>query len=198
MSSLVPVLGTLIATAITPGPNNLIVMQAGARGGIAAAGAAILGVLSGSLVLLGFVWVGLGTLIEAVPIFKIVLSLAGGAYLAWLGLSLLLRRSSSSSQEALPSTLLAVAVFQLLNPKAWMLLATAAAAMSDAGSLLVLSVLVVLVTSTCLSLWALAGAAAAHVLAKPRARRLFERSMGAVLALSAAGILVDSLMSPGT
>jgi threonine/homoserine/homoserine lactone efflux protein len=198
MSSVVPVVGALIAAAITPGPNNLIVMQAAARGGVAAAAAAILGVLGGSLVLLVFVWVGLGRLIEAVPIFAIALSLAGGVYLAWLGLSLLLRRSSSPSQATLPSTPLGVAAFQLLNPKAWVLIATAAAAMSDAGDLLVLTILLVLVTSACLVLWALAGAAAAHLLAKPRARGLFERSMGAVLALSAAGMLIDALSSRGT
>ncbi len=197
MSSIVPVVGALFAAASTPGPNNLIVMQAGARGGIVAAAPAILGVLSGSLVLLGFVSLGIGEMIEAVPHFRMALSFAGSTYLAWLGLSLMLRRSSTSSQQALPSTLLGVATFQLLNPKAWMLIVTAAAAMSDTGGLLVLSGLVVLVTSTCLSLWALAGAAAARMLAKPLARRLFERCMGAVLALSAAGIFVDALASQG-
>ncbi len=197
MSSIVPVVGALFAAASTPGPNNLIVMQAGARGGIVAAAPAILGVLSGSLVLLGFVSLGIGEMIEAVPHFRMALSFAGSTYLAWLGLSLMLRRSSTSSQQALHSTLLGVATFQLLNPKAWMLIVTAAAAMSDTGGLLVLSGLVVLVTSTCLSLWALAGAAAARMLAKPLARRLFERCMGAVLALSAAGIFVDALASQG-
>jgi threonine/homoserine/homoserine lactone efflux protein len=197
MSSVLPVLGALVAAAITPGPNNLIVMQAGARGGIAAAGAAILGVVSGSLVLLVLVWVGLDTLIEAMPILEFALGLAGGVYLASLGLSLFLRRRSSISQEALPTTLLGVATFQLLNPKAWMLIATAAAAMSDRGGLLVLIVLVVLVTSTCLSLWALAGAAAARLLAKPRARDVFERSMGVVLALSAVGIVIDAVLRLG-
>ena len=197
MSSVLPVLGALVAAAITPGPNNLIVMQAGARGGIAAAGAAILGVVSGSLVLLVLVWVGLDTLIEAMPVFELALSLAGSAYLALLGLSLFLRRRSSISQEALPTTLLGVATFQLLNPKAWMLIATAAAAMSDRGGLLILIVLVVLVTSTCLSLWARAGAAAARLLAKPRARDVFERSMGVVLALSAVGIVIDAVLRLG-
>ncbi len=197
MSSVLPVLGALVAAAITPGPNNLIVMEAGARGGIAAACAAILGVLSGSLVLLVLVWFGLDTLIEAMPILASVLTLAGGAYLAWLGLSLLLRHRSSTSHKALPSTLLGVATFQLLNPKAWMLIATAVAAISDVGGLLVLSILVVLVTSTCLSLWALAGAVAAQLLQKPRARDVFERSMGAVLALSAAGIVIDALLRQG-
>jgi threonine/homoserine/homoserine lactone efflux protein len=194
MSSALPVIGALVAAAITPGPNNFIVMQASARGGIAAAGTAIIGVLSGSIVLLMFVWIGLGTLIQAAPILGLALSIVGGVYLAWLGLSLLLRPHSSSSQEALPSTLLGVATFQLLNPKAWMLIATAAAAMSDVGGLFVLTMLVVLVTSTCLSLWALVGVAAARILAKPRARDAFERSMGAVLALSAGGILIDALI----
>lgn len=194
MSSALPVIGALVAAAITPGPNNFIVMQAGARGGIAAAGAAIIGVLSGSIVLLMFVWIGLGTLIQAAPILELALSIAGGIYLAWLGLTLLLRPRSSSSQETLPSTLLGIATFQLLNPKAWVLIATAAAAMSDVGGLFALTMLVVLVTSTCLSLWALAGVAAARILAKPRARGAFERSMGAVLALSAGGILIDALL----
>jgi hypothetical protein len=57
-----PVTGVLVIAAITPGPNNFMVMEASARGGAAAAGSVVLGVVLGSLGLLSLVSVGVGSL----------------------------------------------------------------------------------------------------------------------------------------
>lgn len=192
MSSLLPVVGVLFAAAITPGPNNIIVMQAGARG-LAPAIGAVLGVVSGSMLLLVFTWFGFGLATSLVPAFTLILHILCGAYLAWMGFALLTREQTTAADGAIPSTPLGIAIFQLLNPKAWILVAAAVAAMPREKSLVLLVLLMVAVTSACLMLWALAGTAATRLFARPEARRVIDRILGAVLMLSALGIVADAL-----
>lgn len=192
MSSLLPVIGVLFAAAITPGPNNIIVMQAGARGMAPAIGA-VLGVVGGSIMLLIVTWFGFGLATSLVPGFALILHILGGAYLAWLGFALFARDQTMAGDGVVPSTPLGIAVFQLLNPKAWILVAAAVAAMPREKSLALLVFLVAAVTSACLMLWALAGTAATRLFARPEARRVIDRVLGAVLMLSALGIVADVL-----
>jgi threonine/homoserine/homoserine lactone efflux protein len=191
-----PVTGVLVVAAITPGPNNFMVMEASARGGAAAASSVVLGIVLGSLGLLTLVSLGVGSLIHANPRLSLVLSLIGAAYLAWLGASLILRRADTGAGEnrhGMPTSLWGVAMFQLFNPKAWMLITTAVAAIGGAGNVLRLAALIVVISSTCLSIWALAGKASSRWLSRPRARIWFDRTMGALLELSVAGIIFDAL-----
>ena len=50
--------------AITPGPNNAIVMAAGMRGGVTAAYPLIAGVLVGGLIMLAVAWTGSTNLLD--------------------------------------------------------------------------------------------------------------------------------------
>ncbi|WP_129643009.1 LysE family translocator [Peristeroidobacter agariperforans] len=192
MSSLLPVIGVLFAAAITPGPNNIIVMQAGARG-MAPAIRAVLGVVCGSMVLLIFTWFGFGLATSVAPALTLVLHIFCAAYLAWMGVALLTREQTAAADAAVPSNPLGIAAFQLLNPKAWILVATAVAAMPRERSLALLALLMVAVTGACLMLWALAGTAATHFFARPAARRVIDRILGPVLVLSAVGIAAELL-----
>jgi threonine/homoserine/homoserine lactone efflux protein len=191
-----PVIGVLVVAAITPGPNNFMVMEASARGGAAAASSVVLGIVLGSLGLLTLVSLGVGSLIHTYPRLSLVLSLIGAAYLAWLGASLIFRRAGTGvgeNRHGMPTSLCGVAMFQLFNPKAWMLITTAVAAIGGAGNVLRLAALIVVISSTCLSIWALAGTASSRWLSRPRYRIWFDRTMGALLVLSAAGIIFDAL-----
>lgn len=194
MGALVPVIGLLFAAAITPGPNNAIVMEAGARGGIAAALGATLGVVAGSLVLLALVWLGVGAAMQAWPGLQIALGIGGGAYLAWLGLALLRAAGSApdASTQVLPATVPGIAVFQLMNPKAWVLVTTAAAAMPAEDDIVTLAVLIPVVTGLCLTAWGAAGAVFSQLLSRRVARRRFDRIMGALMAVFALRIAIDS------
>jgi threonine/homoserine/homoserine lactone efflux protein len=175
----------------------MIVMEAGAKAGFTAAARMMLAVVAGSLLVLVLVWLGVGGAIAAWPALETALGIGGGAYLGWLGIRLLLRGEANAdgAPSALPMTMLGVTGFQLLNPKGWILVTTAAAAMPQAGGLFTLAILIVLVTSTCLALWAVAGAASSRVLARSGRRRWFDRAMGVLLAVSAIGIVVDSVVA---
>ena len=200
MDALPAVAGFIAVAVITPGPNNFIVMAAAARGGFVAAVPAIAGVVAGSLVLLALAWAGADAAFEAAPPLRPALKLAGAAYLAWLG-ALLIHRSRSRSRDDLesgaghlPSMALGVAGFQLLNPKSWVLILTAAAALSGEAEPLpafaALAATLAALSLLCLTLWASAGAAIAGWLRRPTARAWFEGAMGGLLIGSAVWLLV--------
>ena len=85
METLIAVIAVLGVGAVTPGPNNFMVMAAGARGGLPAAAPVIGGVIAGGLVLLALAWSGVAAALESAPRLRLVLTSGGAAYLAWLG-----------------------------------------------------------------------------------------------------------------
>ncbi len=195
MSSILAVVSIITVTAITPGPNNFIVMAAASRGGLTSVLPTIAGVVGGSLFLLAIIWMGVGTIFETEPQMRPMLRIAGATYLVWLGVLLVWRanrrdqRTDGESGMILPDTLLGVATFQLLNPKSWVLVLTATAAMSDTPSgLIILAALIAVVTTSCLTLWAWVGSAIAAWLVDPGLRRGFNTVMGLLL-IGSAGML---------
>lgn len=197
MSSLAAVLMVLIVGAITPGPNTFMVMQAGASRGLVAAGATMFGVLLGSFALLAIAWSSIGLVATAFPAFTLVLGLCGSGYLGWLGVLLVRGEGNGGSAvtPSLPSSTLGVALFQMVNPKAWLLIATAIAAMpSNAGGAVTLAVLMVCVTGLCLGPWAIAGAWLSQLLMRADARRRFDMAMGLLLLGSASALLFDAIV----
>ena len=153
------------------------------------------GVIAGSVLLLLIVWTGAGALFDAEPGLRAALTLAGCLYLAWLGLGLMRRRPANGApRPALPSTAAGLAVFQLLNPKSWIMVTTATAAVNaqaaDLAGLAALTAIFVVVPASCLSIWALAGTALTRFMQDAQHGRWFDRAMGGVLIASAALLLL--------
>ena len=194
MESLIAVAGLLFVAAITPGPNNTIVLAAAARSGLPGAVPSIAGVLAGSLALLALVWAGAGALFTAAPVFRHLLLAAGALYLVWLGGDLIWRSGDTGdAPRPLPGTTLGIAAFQILNPKSWVLVTTASVAMAGSTAGMDglsgfgrLAALMLVIPGACLTLWALAGVAIAERLRRRSTRRWFDRAMGCLLILSAA------------
>ena len=196
MEQLLAVVGLLIVSAITPGPNNFIVLTAARHGGLIAALPPMLGVIGGSLVLLVLVWSGAAIAFEHVPFLSSIFAILGACYVGGLGLVLLHQASrqeggdGSEHAAGLPKTAFGLAVFQLLNPKAWALVATATTAASRASfGFFVLAALMPLICGICLILWASFGSAIAGLLRDEPARRWFDRLMGLLLIALAALLL---------
>ncbi len=89
MEDLIAAAGALVAAALTPGPNNFVVMRAAARGGLIRALPPIAGIVLGSLALLAVVAAGAGAAFEAEPRLEPALAIAGCLYLVYLGIRLL-------------------------------------------------------------------------------------------------------------
>ncbi|WP_161966068.1 LysE family translocator, partial [Steroidobacter cummioxidans] len=95
MLALLSVAGLVAVAAITPGPNNFVVMHVAARAGIVRALPVIAMIVLGSIVLLTLATTGAGTVLEARPALARALTIAGCLYLSWMGISLLLARDQA-------------------------------------------------------------------------------------------------------
>jgi len=104
-----------------PGPGTFALLTSTGKGGFRAGAAATLGLIVGDQVLLWLAVAGVAALLAAYPaVFKAV-QLAGAAYLAWIGLRLLLARGDGGASPVRiePHHYARQAfVITLLNPKA--------------------------------------------------------------------------------
>ncbi|WP_322613262.1 LysE family transporter [Dermacoccus abyssi] len=88
-----------VLIVLLPGPNSLFVATTAAKVSRAAGWRAALGVFIGDGVLMVMAVLGAGTLLAGGSVFFRLLTLAGGAYLAWLGFGLI-RQGIALRREA--------------------------------------------------------------------------------------------------
>lgn len=199
MARLIALAGLLCVAAITPGPNNLVVLRAAGHAGIRAAVPAITGIVLGGLLLLALTALGAGAAFAAHPSLKLWIGAVGSLYLAWLGVSLcaggLAPRHSAAAlaEPALPAGTLGLIGFQFLNPKSWVMVLTVLATLpaTTLRDYLPLAGLFVLIPTLCLLLWASLGAWLARWLVRPVVRRGVDIVMGVLLVVCAGLLLIE-------
>jgi threonine/homoserine/homoserine lactone efflux protein len=175
-------------SSITPGPNNFMLLASGVNFGFRRTLPHMAGVAIGFLWLLLAVGSGLGTLLTLYPPLHLVLKVAGGAYLLFLAWKIASARSLSDGRraEAKPLTFLQAAMFQWVNPKAWVMAVTAMAVYADPAqpwlSVILVAVTFALVNAPCISSWALFGVTMRKFLSDPVRLKWFNIAMGLALA----------------
>ncbi|HVW67478.1 MAG TPA: LysE family transporter, partial [Steroidobacteraceae bacterium] len=117
----------------------------------------------------------------------------GAAYLLYLGVKLLGSGPAGADSSHRPVTFLEAAVFQFLNPKAWVMTLTAATLFlphelgAIAAGVYMLAIMVVM-TMPCIAVWALFGSSLRRFLARPASRTGFNAAMA--VALVATGVIM--------
>lgn len=202
MNSWIGIAGFLLVAAVTPGPNNLVVMRKASLAGLYTTLPAIAAVVAGGIALLALVMAGVGMLYMAWPALPLLITVAGCAYLAWLGLDLVARTfithatDAPAQPSALPDSVAGLFAFQFLNPKGWIMLLTAASAATamptDGNAFLRLAGLFVLVSVPGLLAWSGFGSLMTRQLRRPGARRWFDRLTGGLLLASALLLFLDT------
>ena len=97
-------------------------------------GTVLLGVAAGMGLMMFVVAFGLGSLILNNPIILIGVKWCGAAFLCWLAWKIATAHGPSASSGARPIGFLGAAAFQWINPKSWLVCASAAATFLDRGS----------------------------------------------------------------
>ncbi len=192
MDALIAIAGIVVAGAITPGPNNFVVMRAGARAGLRGALPAVAGVVLGTLTLLGVVVAGAGAAFAVHPQLRTAVAAGGCLYLSCLGARLIAASFGENALHktcAIESGFFALLGLQFLNPKAWVMVLTAAAATRAFAPL---AVLFTAVPAICLLFWASLGSLLSESLRRRRIRAWFDRVMGGLLVASAALLLLET------
>lgn len=183
------------ATSITPGPNNLMLLASGVNFGFRRTIPHMLGIAAGFLSLLLAVGFGLGVLMETTPWLYVALKAAGGAYLLYLAWRIAFSRALGEAKAgARPLSFAGAALFQWVNPKAWVMALAAMAAYTSAEhytwSILLVGIVFTAVNLPSVSAWAGFGTALRSWLADPRRLRGFNLAMGVLLVLSLWPMLV--------
>jgi threonine/homoserine/homoserine lactone efflux protein len=190
METLLPLLGFVIVSTVTPGPNNLMVLTSGANFGLSRTLPHILGIALGFPVLLIAMGLGLGFVFEAYPVLHRILKYVAFAYLLWIAWQITQAgRPETGESGARPLTLLQAAAFQWVNPKAWALMFGAMALfMTDGGNKVVeIGLIALFFGLACVPngvAWALFGQAIARFLEDDRQRHWFNIGMAALLVVS--------------
>jgi threonine/homoserine/homoserine lactone efflux protein len=125
---LLALVGFAVVSSITPGPNNMMLLASGVNFGMRRTMPHMMGVCMGFTLMLVIVGLGLGAVIMTVPLLHTVLKYGSGAYLLWLAWSLATSGGLGGSQTgARPMRFIEAALFQWINPKAWVMAVTAMA-----------------------------------------------------------------------
>ena len=196
VEQILPLMGFIIVMTVTPGPNNFMLLASGANFGFRRSIPHILGITLGCQVLLVAVALGLGSLLlawpQALDVLRVLCVLIL-FYLAWL----LVRPGSSSSdpeKRPRPLTLLEAALFQWVNPKAWMMIIAVVTTYTQAGnmatSLLIIAALFAVLGIPMISVWNLFGVSLQRWLSDPLRARAFNWLMAVLLLASLYPIVV--------
>ncbi|MGB2246556.1 MAG: LysE family translocator [Alcanivorax sediminis] len=182
-------IGFVTVMTATPGPNNLMLMASGANAGFRRSLPHIFGIAIGCQVILVCVALGLGQLLSQFPQAINVLRAGGAAYLLYLSWQLL--RSDGiqgNNAQAKPFTFFQAALFQWVNPKAWMMILTGVATFTDPTdfsiSVAIVAGAFLLIGLPLISSWSLFGALLKQWLNEGSRLALFNRTMALLLVAS--------------
>ncbi len=185
-----------VVAAVTPGPSNVMLTATGAQAGVLRGLPCLLGVAVGMGAMMMLVPLGLGGVVLAHPAALATLHWAGAAFLLWLAWKIATSPPELDAAAARePVGFVGAATFQWINPKSWLVAASAASTFLDprAGGAVAqasaLGGLFVLAALPSCFVWLAFGAGAQRVLRTHRRLRVFNLAMGALLALSVLMIL---------
>jgi threonine/homoserine/homoserine lactone efflux protein len=179
-----------LVAAVTPGPSNVMVLAAGARAGLRGGLPCLAGVVAGMALLIGAAALGLGGVITALPDVLVLLRWGGAALLLWLAWKIASAPPMAAGARADAVGFWQAFAFQWINPKSWIVGASAAATYgasaaggTPARALLMGALFAAAAAPSCL-LWLAAGGTLQRALTDARRARVFNAVMGALLAAS--------------
>jgi threonine/homoserine/homoserine lactone efflux protein len=175
-----------LVTSITPGPNNTMLLASGVNFGFRRTLPHLSGISAGVVLLMLSVGVGLGEAFVHFPVLYTVLEAVSVAYLlvlAWkIGTSGELKLKSG---ERRPMRFHEAMAFQWVNPKAWMMVLTAATTIhlnqSFGMNAVAMAAVFYVIGFPCICVWAGFGTAMREVLSNPKRLRIFNLAMALLL-----------------
>lgn len=186
-----------LAASISPGPVNIVALGAGARHGLRPAMRHVTGATLGFILLLVLIGLGLHEVLRHWPSLAVALHWAGVLFLLYMAWKLARDDGAlGEGRDTHAPSLLRGAAMQWLNPKAWLACVAGIGAFVGQGETALLgqfSLIYLVICYLSLGCWALAGSLIRSYLDNPRRLRLFNRSLAALLVLSALYLMQGSV-----
>lgn len=188
----------VIIMSITPGPNNLLLASSGVNVGLRRSMPMSIGVSIGSSVQCLIALTAFGWLFRWIEAVRLPLALLGCAYLLWLAFVLYQSSTPRAKEQTFqPMSFLQMALFQWVNPKAWLMALNIAVLFGSVESAwhhyIGLSALVAMVNYPCIFIWLALGDRLKNVLCQPRQLKLFNLGMALLMGFTALWLLFDEL-----
>ncbi len=186
-----------LATSITPGPNNVMIMASGANHGFRKSIPHLLGIDLGFPIMMIAIGLGAGQLFQQTPSVFAGLKIVGTCYLAYLAYKIATAPVQNfDSKKAKPMSFIQAALFQWVNPKAWIMCIGAVVTYTVAeGSyftqVLTIALLFFVFGSPCTITWLWFGSSLKRLLSQPDYLRRFNLLMGLLLMTSLLPVLSD-------
>jgi len=193
-----PLLTYMATMSVTPGPNNLMLAASGVNFGFRRTLPHMLGISIGvgiQIVLVAGLLAWVMTWLDAL---RLPLVFVGCAYLFWLAWRQAGAGQPGNSEKSRPLGFFGAALFQWVNPKAWMMVLNAAILFLPHGNwtaVLWMAAMSIFVNLPCIAVWAFAGDKLRITLRDPRALRVFNYTMATLLAATALWIVVDEFLA---
>lgn len=118
----------------SPGPNNMLLMASGAQFGVRRTVPHSLGIACGFPILVLIVGLGLGEVFNRFPMVKPVMLYGACAYFLYMAYRLLGLKFNDLETRARPMSFIEGALFQVINPKAWVLAVGMISVFVEAGA----------------------------------------------------------------
>jgi threonine/homoserine/homoserine lactone efflux protein len=179
-----------VAAAGTPGPSNALLTATGANVGVLRGLPCLFGVTIGMGLMMFVVAFGLGSVILDHPMILKGVKWCGAAVLCWLAWKIATAGRARAIAGGPPVGFAGAAAFQWINPKSWLVCASATATFLEAGAGSALGqsaafgLTFMLASLPSCFPWLAFGAVLQRFLRSERALRIFNGAMGALLAAS--------------
>jgi len=113
-----------MTTTLSPGPNNILVLSSGLTYGYKKTIPHMLGVIIGFPLMVILIGLGAGIVFERFPFVLVALKYIGIVYLLWMAYKIATATNNyevEEKQKSKPFTFIQSALFQWVNPKAWIM-----------------------------------------------------------------------------
>ena len=180
----------------TPGPNNAMLTASGIKFGFKRTLPHLIGIPVGHVIQITLVCFGLGTLFQKYPFIQFYLKWLCFFYLLYLGWKIFGSLSNNEKETGRPLKLYEAALFQFINPKAWVVALTAATAFFPNGENFFIATAFVAVTApfVCfpsICLWAIFGSSIKSIIKNTKIKKIIEYLLAVLLLATAVIIVID-------
>ncbi|MFI8480235.1 LysE family translocator [Pseudomonas sp. NPDC078700] len=192
MESTLPFLLFAFVAAITPGPTNILVLSFCSRRGLSATVPVIISACIAAAAIVLAVGLGVGETLLRFPLVQQIMAWTAVLWLTWLAWQIFQSPPPSLDAPALPDkglTPLSAAFLQVVNPKVWMMAVAVVSVFVGEGDkrmqVMLLSLIFLLTSLPCMTLWALLGQGSARVFRSPQGLKRMNQILALMLLASA-------------
>ena len=181
---------------VTPGPNNAMLTASGIKFGFKKTLPHLIGIPFGHVIQITLVCFGVGTLFQKYPSIQLYLKWICFMYLVFLSWKILGSFSNTKKKSGRPLKFYEAALFQFINPKAWVVALTAATAFFPSNENFFVATAFVAFTApfVCfpsICLWAIFGFSIKSIIKNSKIKHIIECLLAILLMVTAVIIVIN-------